>query len=121
MLEAKAERDAVKWAKDRGWITYKLGGLGDRGKADRLFLHCNTIIFMEFKAPGEKPSKLQEWHARQLLRTGYKTYFPTSAEEAILILEQAYERNNASELAAETVSREGHRIDARSGSGRTLP
>ena len=121
MLEAKAERDAVKWAKKRGWITYKLGGSGDRGKADRLFLHRRVIVFMEFKAPGEKPSKLQLWHARQLERVGYKTHFPTSCEEAITILEQVYEINNASELATEAISREGYRADAGSSSGRTLP
>ena len=122
ILESKGERAAAKWARHRGWVTYKLGGLGDKGKADRVFFHVNTTVIMEFKrAVGGRTHKLQNWHARQLKYVGHKTHYPRSMEEAIRILEHEYERNNGHFLAAQAIPRESDPTDAFAGSGGFIP
>ena len=77
----------MEWAKAHHWVTYKLGGLGDRGKPDRVFLHYGVILFMEFKAPGKLPSNLQLWHARALAGIGYSVHTVDDAQQGIDILQ----------------------------------
>lgn len=104
MLESKIERATIKWATQRGWVTYKLGGLGDKGKADRIFFHRCCVVIMEFKrSKGGKLAELQQWHARRLNYVGHITYFPNSIESAIHTLEQVYEHYNGGTLEPKTI------------------
>jgi hypothetical protein len=62
-------------AKSRGWLFWKLTILGFPGVPDRVVL-CpgGRIFFVEFKAPGKKPTPLQEaWH-RKLRALGFMVY-----------------------------------------------
>lgn len=50
----------------------KLGGPGDRGKPDRLFVGPGgRTLFVEFKAPGKRPRKLQLWFFSQMSELGH--------------------------------------------------
>lgn len=60
MSEATIERTVCAFAKTHGIATLKLSGPSDRGKADRLFMKNGKVIFIEFKAKGKVPTKLQE-------------------------------------------------------------
>lgn len=65
--EASIERAVCARAKACGWLPIKLGGPGDRGKPDRLFIGPGgQVIFAEFKRPGRKPTKLQQWFIGRL-------------------------------------------------------
>ena len=87
MLESKIEKAVVQWAEERGWVTYKLSGLGNKGKADRVFLHSDIVLFLEFKRTGKKTgTKLQQWHRRRLMKIGFETHFVDSVEQGISIL-----------------------------------
>lgn len=122
MLESKTESSTTKWALKRGWISYKLGGLGNRGKADRIFLHSNTVVLLEFKALDGRVGALQKWHAERLNYIGYITRFPTTFEEATLILEQEYERNNKTRgMGSQALSRKGNPSYVEPSSGRSFP
>ena len=88
MRESQIEKKVVEWAKAHNWLTYKLGGLGDRGKPDRVFLHQHVVLFMEFKASaGGVASPLQLWHGRQLAQKGYSVHFISDPVDGICILQ----------------------------------
>ncbi len=92
MRESQTEQKVVQWAKNNNWITYKLGGLGDRGKPDRVFLHSGkVVVFIEFKMLRKIPSALQLWHSRQLASKGYNVHFIDNAADGICILQKAGE------------------------------
>lgn len=63
-VEKHIETRCRKIAKARGAIFWKLVVSGYPGVPDRLMLsHGGRIAFIEFKAPGKKPTPLQlAWH-----------------------------------------------------------
>lgn len=89
-LEKDVEGRVVHWwEKIRGLPTTKLNGQNNRGKPDRVFWAPNgTPVIIEFKAPGEKPSKLQEHHLAQFYALGYAVAWYDEAEPCIEYLEQ---------------------------------
>ena len=42
------------------------------GWPDRMLLYRGHVLFIEFKAPGEKPTKLQEWMHEKLRAQGFR-------------------------------------------------
>lgn len=59
MSESQIEREVCAFARNNGISTLKLSGPSDRGKADRMFMKDGKTIFIEFKAKGKFPTKLQ--------------------------------------------------------------
>lgn len=59
MLEKKIEQDLVKHIKAKGGLCIKLNSSTMVGLPDRLVILKNKIIFIELKAPKQKPRKLQ--------------------------------------------------------------
>lgn len=57
--ESNLERNLVAWCKTQGILTYKFVSPGAKGVPDRIFIVDGWTIFMELKAPGKKPTKLQ--------------------------------------------------------------
>lgn len=74
-LEKSIETRCRSIAKTRGWLYWKLNVLGFPGLPDRLILiPGGRVVFVEFKAPGKKPTLLQEaWH-RKLRATGFDVH-----------------------------------------------
>jgi hypothetical protein len=58
--EKKIEQAACRYAKSRGALVYKFSSPAHRGVPDRLFIKNGRVLFLEFKAPGKKPTKLQQ-------------------------------------------------------------
>ena len=72
MRERDIETAVVSHARANGWSSIKLSGPGDRGKPDRLFLAAGGAVkFVEFKAPGSKPTKLQQRWLNALETLGF--------------------------------------------------
>jgi hypothetical protein len=59
MKEQLIEIVVCKFAKDHGILATKLSGPNEKGRPDRMFLHQGKAAFIEFKAPGKKPTALQ--------------------------------------------------------------
>lgn len=57
--ENKIETEVCRHALATGWIHYKFAPTSSRGAPDRVFLKNGKTIFIEFKAPGKKPSRFQ--------------------------------------------------------------
>jgi Holliday junction resolvase len=66
MRESSIERAVCEHARKRGAIAMKLAGPSQKGQPDRMFLHNGKVVFLEFKAPGKKPTALQEKWLRDL-------------------------------------------------------
>ena len=60
MLEKQIEKSVCEYAKSRGLLHYKFTSPAHLGVPDRLFiLPSGKIFFIEFKAPGKKPTPSQ--------------------------------------------------------------
>jgi Holliday junction resolvase len=66
MRESTIERAVCAYAKAKGCITMKLSGQNQKGQPDRMFLFQGRVLFIEFKAPGKRPTALQARWLKQL-------------------------------------------------------
>lgn len=69
MKESTIEKAVCAYAKLKGCMVIKLAGQNQRGQPDRLFIRAGRCLFVEFKAPGKRPTALQlkwladlQWH-----------------------------------------------------------
>lgn len=60
MRESEIEKKVSEYAKAKGWLVYKFVSPSQRGVPDKIFIGGGEIFFIEFKAPGKKPTKLQD-------------------------------------------------------------
>lgn len=67
--------------KKLGGIAYKFTSPGNDGVPDRIVLLPKGVIsFVELKAPGKKPSKLQKVQINRIKKLGYDVYVIDSKE-----------------------------------------
>lgn len=72
-VEGKLSSKVAKWARDHGIYETKLSS--GQGWPDRLFIFPNgRICFVEFKAPGKRPSERQQRIIDSLLRRKIATF-----------------------------------------------
>lgn len=80
-------------ARGLGVLSVKLTTLGARGTSgwpDRLFiLPGGRVLWMELKAPGRKPTKLQESRIRQLRERGHSVWLVDSVDAGKKLLTEA--------------------------------
>lgn len=58
MREIIIERKVSDHARSKGWIVFKFEAR--KGCPDRVFMRNGKVFFIEFKAPGKKPTELQK-------------------------------------------------------------
>jgi tRNA U54 and U55 pseudouridine synthase Pus10 len=88
--ESSLEASVVEWAKKHG-VHYciKLQGAGNKSLPDRMFLLGGGRPFLiEFKKPGEKPTKLQEFTHAELWAMGYDVEVHSTRQGAIDAIKQ---------------------------------
>jgi len=78
MRESTIESAVCAYAKSRGCLTLKLSGQNQKGQPDRMFLHQGHVLFVEFKAPGKRPTALQ---ARWLDRLTDHAFHATTCDD----------------------------------------
>ena len=78
MRESTIEQAVCAYAKSKGCLTMKLSGQNQKGQPDRMFLHNGRVLFIEFKAPGKRPTMLQ---ARWLHRLADQDFYATSCDD----------------------------------------
>lgn len=80
MLERQIERRLCDEVKSAGGVCLKQTGLA--GIPDRLVVMPGGMCaFIELKAPGEKPRKLQMVRMKQLSKLGFKCYVIDGIEQ----------------------------------------
>lgn len=88
--EKDIEAKVTKWARDRHFLTYKFVSPSQRGVPDRVFIRDGYVIWIEFKAPGKKPTPLQAHTIKKMQDEGCRVYVFDNAEDAIAKLEEYY-------------------------------
>ena len=90
------------WSREQGTplLYLKLSVLGNRGYPDRMVVYQGRILFIEFKRPGEEPTKRQ-LYVHQLLRDlGHEVQVHDNADEAVAAIK--------AEVATKTGAGAGH-------------
>jgi len=78
-IESKVGGALLRWAaKNSARILYlKLNVSNVAGIPDRLVLSDDRVLFVEFKRPGMKPTKIQEYMHERLRRMGFPVMVKT--------------------------------------------
>lgn len=87
MKEKDLERLVVKMAADRGWLSFKFASPAHRGVPDRIFMQAGIVCFIEFKAPGKRPTTLQHHVIEQIRGKDVPCAWFDNAEEAVRFLD----------------------------------
>ncbi len=104
ILEKEIEDRVVAWAKKNDFLAPKMKSV-EAGWPDRLFISpSGATIFIEFKRPGQKPDKLQEYRLNELQRRGVPATWVDNYDEAISILKTALEPPPVPAPSYETVT-----------------
>lgn len=89
MREREIEKKLVDAVKTQGGVCWKFVSPGTAGVPDRIILMpMGRIAFVEVKAPGESPRKLQLARHRLLHRLGFKTFVLDNPEQIGGILDE---------------------------------
>ena len=59
MIESFIETKVCTYAKSLGWLHYKFKSMSNKAVPDRIFIKGGVVLFVEFKAQGKRPTKLQ--------------------------------------------------------------
>lgn len=82
MTEKKIEQALVSAVKAQGGVCWKFTSPGTAGVPDRIILMpMGRIAFVEVKAPGETPRKIQLKRHRQLRALGFRVYVLDNPEQ----------------------------------------
>lgn len=74
MRESTVEKAICAEATKIGWLSLKLLSGLHKGLPDRMFLKDGKVLFIEFKAPGKKPTKLQYHIHGKFSKAGHTVY-----------------------------------------------
>lgn len=89
MREREIEKKLVDAVKTQGGVCWKFVSPGTAGIPDRIILMpMGRIAFVEVKAPGESPRKLQLARHRLLRRLGFRTFVLDNPEQIGGILDE---------------------------------
>jgi hypothetical protein len=96
-LEKHVEKGVVKWAREHGWLAWKLWTFNQVGLPDRLFIHrWPTVVFMEFKRPGGRMGPLQDRIRIELVARGFLCYTVFTEQNGIHYLKSAVDSSGIS-------------------------
>lgn len=89
MREREIEQKLIDAIRAQGGVCWKFVSPGTAGVPDRIILMpLGRIAFVEVKAPGESPRKLQLARHRLLRRLGFKTFVLDNPEQIGGILDE---------------------------------
>lgn len=77
---SRVEKEATKWAEERGWFSFKIEKANKRGVPDRYYsrIHPESfrtqVVFVEFKGPRETVSEQQERRIKDLIKSGVSAW-----------------------------------------------
>ena len=79
--ESYIEKRVCAVAAANGWLVHPKAAHGTRGWPDRTFTTVDRLIFVEFKAPGKKPTPLQKHTHLKLRNQGYEVHVIDSIKD----------------------------------------
>jgi hypothetical protein len=89
MEESRVERYLKRQVEKIGGKAYKWNPTGVIGVPDRMvLLPGGKVIFVELKAPGEKPRKIQAYRAKELSKLGFQVECLDTIEKVDLFIKE---------------------------------
>lgn len=83
ICERDIEAKVVSYAKSRGCLIYKFSSPSHRGVCDRIIIAPGgAVLFLELKAPKEKPTALQTKFLMDVIKKGGTAKWADSVEDA---------------------------------------
>ncbi len=95
--EKGIETSVKRWAERNGWYVRKFVSPGHRGVPDDLFIKEGRVVFIEFKAPYGKPSKLQLLEIQRLREAGVEAHWCNNVDASVQLLEHGVTPGTSSE------------------------
>lgn len=94
MTESTLERRIGLFCKAHGLIYYKFSSPGRRGVPDRMIVGPGQkVMFLEIKAPGKKPTKLQLHEIAKLKENGFVAEWVDNLFDALELIHQTMLKN----------------------------
>ena len=90
MRESTIERAVCAYAKAKGCLVMKLAGPNQKGQPDRMFIRNGKVLFIEFKAPGKLPTRLQYKWLDNLTLQGMKACWRDNIKEAKQVIDAVF-------------------------------
>lgn len=84
--EGKIVEYLKRRVKELGGTTRKIAWVGHTGAPDQLVLLPEIAAFVECKAPGKKPTKVQEREMAKLKASGFNVFVVDSEQRVELVL-----------------------------------
>ena len=81
-LEKDVERVGCLYAQVRGWFEAKMTSPSKRGFPDRIYIRAGRHVFVEWKRPGEKPTRQQLLRHRELRAFGAEVHVIDNLQDA---------------------------------------
>lgn len=88
MRESKIEKEVCKYAREKGWLTFKWSSPGNRGVPDRILIKKEKIIFIEFKPLGGLCTELQLHTMGKLIFRGFSVFMVDNVEYGKKIIDK---------------------------------
>lgn len=88
MRESEIEKKVSEYAKAKGWLVYKFVSPSQRGVPDKIFIRGGEIYFIEFKASGKKPTKLQDKVFSKIRGELFEVYIIDNIEQGKLLIDR---------------------------------
>jgi len=83
MRESKVEKYLKGKVEQLDGMYLKFSSIGTNGVPDRIVILDHKVYFVELKATGKTPRKLQKYIHAEMLKRGFKVYVIDSFEGAI--------------------------------------
>ena len=89
--EAQIEKKETEHAKRAGWLSYKWVSPSQRWVPDRLYFKNGQVKMIEFKAPGQFPTKGQAIIHKMLRSEGCTVHVIDTVEKGVALFERSEE------------------------------
>ena len=98
MKESQLEAKVVKHCRDRGILCYKFSSPAHRGVPDRLLIKDGKVLFLELKAEGKRPTRLQVREMQLLWYAGVQSEWVDTYQRAVEVIDDAFVTVNIGSL-----------------------
>ena len=83
MRESVIEKKVSDYATSKGWLVYKFSSPNTRAVPDKIFMRNGVVFFIEFKALGKLPTKLQYANHKRIKEHGVSVFVIDNIEKGI--------------------------------------
>lgn len=90
-LESEIESYFIRKAWQAGVMTFKFTSPGRAGVPDRILIADGRVLFVELKAPGQNPRRLQVEAVRRMRLHGARCYCISTKEQADRLIDRLTE------------------------------